>query len=170
MTARWFAVPAFALLIAVCAQLTVPMTPVPMTLQTFAVLLAGAVLGGGRGAVAVLVYLALGAAGLPVFSEGGSGWRVLVGPTAGYLVAFPIAAGLIGVLARRLAFRSPLAATLLMVGVHLLILGLGGAWLATRIGAGPAIEAGVTPFLIGSVVKSVAVVLATAGLRRLGLR
>jgi biotin transport system substrate-specific component len=167
MTARWLALPVFALLMAVCARVTVPMTPVSMTLQTFAVLLAGAVLGPWRGATSVLLYLAMGAVGLPVFSDGAAGLAVLSGPTAGYLLAFPLAAGMVGALAGWPAFRPHWAATGLMLAGHLLILAFGAAWLATVIGGRQALDAGVTPFLIGAAVKSVAVVAVAAGLRRL---
>lgn len=163
---RLFAVAGFVVLMTLGAQLAVPMVPVPMTLQTFAVLLAGAVLGGGWGAVAVLLYLGLAALGLPVLSDGAGGWQRFAGPTAGYLFAFPIAALVAGTLARRPIFAAPAAGVALMIGAHLLILGLGTGWLATRIGVGPALAAGFTPFLAGAVVKSVAVAACAAALRR----
>ena len=166
---RLAVVAGFAGLIALAAQVSVPMVPVPMTLQTFAVLLAGAVLGGGWGAVAVLLYLALAALGLPVLSDGAGGWARFAGPTAGYLLAFPLAAGLSGYLASRPVFRAPLAETGLMIAAHLFILALGAGWLATRIGPAEALAVGVTPFLLGAVIKSVAVVAAASGLRRLAL-
>lgn len=94
----------FAALIAACALL--PAIPigglVPITLQTFGVLLAGTVLGARRGALAVLLYLALGAIGLPVFSGGSAGLAPFAGPTVGYLVAFPFAAFLAGFIVERL--------------------------------------------------------------------
>ena len=99
----------FAALIAVCALLPalhVGAGLVPITLQTFAVLLAGAVLGARRGFFAVLLYVAAGAAGLPVFSGGAAGLAVLAGPTGGYLVGFPLAAALCGFLVERLPRRS----------------------------------------------------------------
>lgn len=101
-------IPAFAALIVVCAILpAIHLTgPVPITLQTFGVLLTGAVLGAKRGFLAVLLYLALGAAGLPVFADGKSGLAVLVGPTGGYLAGFAFAAALCGFLVERLAGRS----------------------------------------------------------------
>lgn len=170
MSPRWIAVPAFVVLIAAGAQLTVPMTPVPMTLQTFAVLLAGVALGPLKGVVAALLYLALGAMGLPVFSDGGGGLDAFTGPTAGYLIAFPLAAGLVGAVSEKPAWRRPVPATALMLVAHLLILGLGAAWLATLIGPSEALAAGFTPFLIGAAVKSVAVVAAAAGLGRMGWR
>lgn len=164
---RLATVAGFALLIALCAQVAVPMVPVPMTLQTFAVLLAGAMLGGGWGAAAVLLYLLLAALGLPVLVEGGSGLERFTGPTAGYLFAFPLAALIAGELARRPMFRRPMAETTLMIGAHLLILALGAAWLATRLGVGDALTNGFTPFLISAAVKSLAVMICATALRRL---
>lgn len=163
---RLIGVAGFVALMAVCAQVTVPMVPVPMTLQTFAVLLAGVVLGGWWGGLAVLVYLALAALGLPVLSDASGGWPRFVGPTAGYLVAFPLAALAVGTLVRRPAFATPMAGVALMIGAHFLILGLGTVWLATRIGAGPAVAVGFVPFLIGALVKSAAVVACAAALHR----
>lgn len=96
---------AFAALVAACALLPairVGVVPVPITLQTFAVLLAGAVLGARRGFLAVLLYVVAGAAGLPIFSEGRSGLGVLFGPSAGYLLGFPLAAALCGFIVERL--------------------------------------------------------------------
>ena len=94
----------FAAFIAVCAILPaipVPGSAVPITLQTFGVMLAGLVLGARRGALAALLYLAVGAAGLPVFSGGAGGIGVFAGLSAGYLLAFPLAAALAGYLATR---------------------------------------------------------------------
>lgn len=97
----------FAALIAACALLPAITVagPVPITLQTFAVLLAGAVLGPVRGFLAVLLYIAAGAAGLPIFSGGAAGIAVLQGPTAGYLAGMPLAAALCGFLVSRLPRR-----------------------------------------------------------------
>ncbi|GGC56180.1 BioY family transporter [Hoyosella rhizosphaerae] len=96
----------FAALIAVCAILpAIKLTAsgVPITLQTFGVLLAGAVLGAKRGFLAVALYMIVGFAGLPIFSGGAGGLGVLAGPTAGYLLAFPFAAALCGFLVQRIA-------------------------------------------------------------------
>ncbi|MDZ4362916.1 biotin transporter BioY [Brevundimonas sp.] len=158
---------AFAALMALSAQVTVPMTPVPMTLQTLAVLLAGAVLGAWRGTAAAVLYLGLAALGLPLLSEGSGGLSPFTGATAGYLFAFPIAAGLVGVVVDRDRLRHPAARVALMLVAHLLILGLGTGWLATRIGWAQAQEAGFLPFLIGALVKSIAVVAIASGLERL---
>lgn len=156
---------AFAGLMALGAQINVPMAPVPMTMQTFAVLLAGAVLGPWRGAASVLLYLAAAAAGLPILSDGASGLAPFSGPTAGYLFAFPIAAALVGAMFTCDALRGPLRKTGLMIAAHILILAIGAGWLATSIGLTDALAYGFTPFLIGMVVKSVLVVAAAAGLR-----
>ena len=159
----------FAVLMAVGAWLSVPMVPVPMSLQTFAVLRAGAVLGPWRGAGAVLIYLAAAAAGLPVLSDGASGPEPFSGPTAGYLLAFPPAAFVTGLAARRGWLDKVPSGLATLVGTHALILALGAAWLARSIGAEGAIQHGVTPFLIGAVVKSALVLATLAGLRRLQL-
>ena len=98
----------FAALIAVCAILPAINVagPVPITLQTFAVLLSGAVLGMRRGFLAALLYVTAGAAGLPIFSGGAAGLAVLAGPSAGYLVGFPLAAGACGFIVERLPRRA----------------------------------------------------------------
>ncbi|MBN1397247.1 MAG: biotin transporter BioY [Bacteroidetes bacterium] len=88
----------FAILTAISAQIRIPNQPVPYTMQTFFVFLAGALLGKGRGMISMGMYLLLGAAGLPVFSGGGSGFSGMFGTTGGYLLAFPLAAFAIGFL------------------------------------------------------------------------
>ena len=152
---------------AASAQADVPMHPVPMTLQSAAVLLAGVWLGPVWGVAAVLVYLGAAALGLPVLADGASGVARFVGPTAGYLIAFPIAAGLAGWAARRGALDRPVAGVVgLMLG-HLLLLALGTAWLARSLGLVEAMTAGFTPFLIGAVAKSGLVWIVWRGLRRI---
>lgn len=158
---------AFAVLMAAGAQITVPMTPVPMTMQTFAVLLAGAVLGPLRGAGSVLLYLASAALGLPVLSDGAGGLAPFAGATAGYLFAFPVAAVLAGYGARRTSDPRWAGDMVTMISAHLFILGVGALWLSTRIGPGDAADAGFTPFLTGMVVKSALVVAVLMVLRRL---
>ena len=109
----------FAALIAVCsvsAALPIGINGVPVTLQVFAVFLAGAVLGMKRGLFAVLLYLAVGAAGLPIFAGGTSGIAPFSGPTAGYLVSFPIAAALIGFIVERVRHQG-IAVTAAVVAV-----------------------------------------------------
>lgn len=151
--------------LAVSAQIQVPMWPVPVTGQTLVVLLLGFVLGPRLAASTVLAYLAEGAMGLPVFAGLGAGAGHLVGPTAGYLWGFVLAAGLTGVLADRGWHRSaPLVATGMVLG-NLAIYALGVAWLATwlhvfapePLAVGAAVptawSTGVEPFLLGDVAK-----------------
>jgi len=96
----------FAALIAACSVIAIPISAVPITLQTFAVLLSGAVLGASRGFFAVLLYLAIGAIGLPVFAGGSAGLAPFAGPTVGYLLSFPLAALLTGLILHSLPRRS----------------------------------------------------------------
>jgi len=166
--AVWLAsVTGFAILMAVCARIAIPMIPVPMTLQTWAVLLAGAAMGPVRAMAAVALYLAASLAGLPVLADGASGLAPFTGPTAGYLAVFLPAAGLAGWLSVRGLLARSLPAIGWMIGLHLLILAVGGGWLALSIGGGPALEHGVLPFLPGAVLKSILVVAAAVGLSRL---
>jgi biotin transport system substrate-specific component len=157
---------AFAALMALGAQVDVPMHPVPMTMQSFVVLLAGAALGPIRGVAAVAIYLAAAAIGLPVLSEGAHGPAPFTGATAGYLFAFPIAAGLAGLAARRGLLDGWAVGAATLFVLHLLLLGMGGAWLATKIGSADAWAGGVRPFLIGGAVKSLLVLAALKAWRR----
>ena len=146
----------FSLLTAAAAQVVVPLpfTPVPLTGQTFAVLLTGALLGPRLGALAMLAYLAEGAAGLPFFRAGAGGLAHLAGPTAGYLFAFPAAAYVTGHFAERGWDRRFLTAAAAMALGSLVILAAGWAWLALATGAaGGAFRLGVLPFLPGDLVK-----------------
>ena len=107
----------FAAVIAACALLpALNVGPVPITLQTFGVILAGAVLGARRGFLAVLLYLALGTIGIPVFSGGSAGPAVFAGPSVGYLIAFPFTALLAGFIVERLP-RAKIAASLPLIFV-----------------------------------------------------
>jgi len=148
----------------VAARFSVPVpgTEVPQSLQTLAVLFVGYLLGARLGVTALVVYLIVGAAGVPVFADGASGLDRLFGPTAGYLVGFVVGGGLLGVAADR-GVRNPGAVFLLMVSGHLVILLLGWAWLARSIGPGDAWSGGVAPFLGGGVWKSIAAALMVWG-------
>ncbi|WP_208544093.1 biotin transporter BioY [Nocardioides seonyuensis] len=161
---------AFAALTAVCALLpAINVTgPVPVTLQTFAVLLSGALLGARRGFLAVLLYVVAGAAGLPIFSGGASGLAVLTGPSAGYLVGFPFAAGLCGLLVqsfpRRTLSSAPLifAAGLFSSAVFIHTCGMAGLVLRADLSWSEAFNVDKV-FWIGDVLKNVAMaVVATA--------
>jgi biotin transport system substrate-specific component len=147
-----------SLFIAICAQIAVllPLSPVPMTLQPLAILLVGAALGARRGAAATSLYLLEGAMGLPVFAQAKAGafWLV-AGPTAGYLLAFPVAAFVIGWFAERGWVRT-VYGTVLAMALAIAVIHLGGwSWLAavTGLGAHQAFLAGTAPFLVGDLFK-----------------
>ncbi len=145
-----------ATLIALGAQLQVPMWPVPITLQTLVVLLLGAALGARRGALAVLVYLAAAALGLPVLAGGGAGMLKLFGPTGGYLIGFVLSAFLVGALVERFALdRRFSGAVLAMLLGNLVIYLCGVSWLAAalHLTLPSAVGAGLTPFLLGDALK-----------------
>jgi biotin transport system substrate-specific component len=143
-----------ALSVAVAAQVTVPvpMNPVPMTLQPLAVLAVGGLLGASGGLAALMTYLALGVAGLPVFAGGSGGIGHLIGPTGGYLLAFPVAAGLVGaVVGRRFGVARVLGACALgMVVIH-----VGGVAQLALLTGDPegAFRIGFVPFLTGDLLK-----------------
>ncbi len=155
-------------ILAIASQISVPMVPVPMTMQTLAVLLIGALYGWRLGALTILAWLAEAALGLPVLANAGGGLHHFAGPTGGYLAAFPLMAALAGWLAERGWHGGrPLLAFASLMLAHALCLALGGLWLAYLIGAQKALAFGVVPFLLGSLVKSAlgAAVLAALGRR-----
>lgn len=138
--------------IALSARIQVPMWPVPMTLQTLAVLLIALSFGARLAAATLAAYLLQGAVGMPVFA-GGGGIAFLVSPTAGYLFGFLAAAVIVGILADRDWHRSALG-TLAAVGVGtILIYTLGVGWLAVHVGLIQAISLGLVPFVAGDLVK-----------------
>jgi len=143
-----------SLLVAGFAQIAIPLpfTPVPITGQTFAVLLVGAALGSKRGAASLGLYTLEGALGLPFFAAGSSG---LSGPTLGYLIGFVAAAYLIGLLAERGLDRSFRTSLLPFLFGTALIYLFGATWLAIAAHMTPqaAFNAGVLPFLIGDAIK-----------------
>ncbi|PRD43942.1 biotin transporter BioY [Phyllobacterium phragmitis] len=143
------------LVLALASQIEVPMVPVVITLQTLVVPLVGALYGWRLGTLTVLAWLVEAAMGFPVLAGGAGGLHHFAGPTAGYLVSFPIIAALTGWLAERgwngrnvlLAFASFLLA-------NALCLVMGAIWLSSLIGVEKAVAFGVTPFLIGALIKS----------------
>jgi biotin transport system substrate-specific component len=144
-------------LVAVSAQISVPLpfTPVPITGQTFAVVLVGAALGALRGTASLLLYVGIGILGAPVYADQSSGWEVFTGPTGGYLVGFILAALLTGRLAERRwdrRFPSSLAA---MLSGNVLIYVPGLLWLAHSIDTDleGTLEAGLYPFVVGDLLK-----------------
>ena len=145
----------FSLFIAACAQFAIHIGPIPITGQTFAVLLTGALLGSRLGAMAVIAYLIEGAIGLPFFAAGGAGLVRFLGPTAGYLVAFPAAAFVTGAFAEHGWDKHYTTAVCAMaIGSVIILLG-GWAWFAVLTNTSPvaAFQIAVAPFLIGDVIK-----------------
>ena len=150
----------FALLTALGAQVQIPLTPVPITMQTFFVLLGGLILGSRLGASAQTLYVALGALGVPMFAGGALGFACLLGPTGGYLVGFVGAAWLVGQLARGLDPKGPRAAWQVMAVLAAGTVAIyvpGVYWLARMTGMGfrSALVAGVLPFLATDALKAV---------------
>ena len=173
-----------SLLVAASAQIQIPLWPVPVTGQTFAVLVIGMAYGWRLGSATLALYLFEGAIGLPVFSNFSGGWQVLTGTTGGYLVGFVVAAGVIGWLAERGWDRrvATTAAAMLIGNVIIYVLGL--AWLTNffaGVGAeyvastgaktafGAAIASGMLPFLLGDGLKlALAAVIMPAAWSRVG--
>ncbi|WP_233224484.1 biotin transporter BioY [Thiomonas sp. X19] len=153
---KLFAIVLGTLLLAASSWITVPMVPVPMTLQTLAVTLIGALYGWRLGSVTIIAWLIEGALGLPVLAGGAAGVAHFMGPTGGYLLAFPLAGALAGWLAERGWNGSrPFLAFLAMLAGNALCLLLGAGWLAAMIGPVKAITAGVLPFVFGGFLKSI---------------
>ena len=151
---RSLAVLAGSLVLAASAHIAVPGFPVPTTMQSLAVPALGMALGSRLGVASVLLYLAEGALGLPVFANFSSSLAHLAGPTGGYLISFVPAAWLAGRLAEA-GWRQGLVRPFLVYGLdHCVILAMGAAWLAFFVGASQALVLGVLPFVAGSVVKS----------------
>jgi len=162
--------------VAACAHVALPLyfTPVPLTLQPFAVLLLGLLLSPRLAAATLAAYLLEGAAGLPVFSPGSmsaSGLAHLLGPTGGYLLAYPVAAPLISFLWRRGSRSFPSALASAAAG-NLLILSAGALWLAliTHMSAQQVLTQAVVPFFPGDALKVAAAATFAAGWNRLRLR
>ncbi|TPK41588.1 biotin transporter BioY [Mesorhizobium sp. B2-5-4] len=143
------------LFLALSSYIEVPMVPVPVTMQTFAVTLIGALYGWRLGAVTIAAWLVEGAVGFPVLAGGAAGIQHFVGPTGGYLFAFPITGALVGWLAERgwNGNRVLLAFAAMLLG-NVACLALGTAWLAVMIGAEKAITFGFVPFIVGGLLKS----------------
>jgi len=144
-----------SLLLAVSAQFKIPLYPVPVTGQTLVVLLIGMTYGPRLGGITLAAYLFEGALGLPVFAGGAAGAAVLMGPTAGYLFGFLLAAIAMGYLAERGMGRTVVSTIAAMVIGNCVIYLCGALWLANFIGFGQAIAAGVLPFLYGDALKLV---------------
>lgn len=159
------------LFLTLSSYVVVPMYPVPTTMQTFAVMVVGAVYGWRLGAITILAWLAEAAAGLPVLAGGAGGLAHFAGPTAGYLLAFPIAGALVGWLAERgwNGHRFGLALAAMLLGAAT-CLAIGFAWLSILIGSEKAFALGVAPFLIGAAAKAVLAAATLRGVDRLRRR
>lgn len=146
-------------LTAACAQISihVPPSPVPITGQTFAVVLAGATLGSNRGGASQLLYLLLGLA-VPIYAAGSYGWHVIAGASGGYLVAFPVAAFVVGFLAEHGSDRRLFTAFAAYAAGQLIIFGVGVPWLKVSAGLSwpVAIHEGFTIFIVGGLIKAAA--------------
>lgn len=144
-------------LLTLSAKVKVPFYPVPMTMQTFVVLVIGAAYGWRLGALTILAYLAEGALGLPVFAdtpEKGIGLAYMMGPTGGYLAGFVAAAAFVGWLAERGWDRSPARLFAAMALGHAVLFCFGVAWLASYLGFEKAWMAGVAPFYLATLLKT----------------
>jgi biotin transport system substrate-specific component len=152
----------FGTAMAAFARISIPLpfTPVPITGQTLGVLLTGALLGSRKGALAMLVYLGEGLLGLPVFHGGTSAWSpslagvpVIIGPSAGYLYSYPIAAFVVGSFAERGWTRTFKKSVLAMLAGEAAIYAVALPWLAIYVGARNAILPGLVPFIPGDALK-----------------
>jgi len=161
-----------SLLIALCAQVAIllPFSPVPVTGQTFAVLMIGALLGARRGCLAVIAYIIEGAGGLPVFALGRGGFAVLLGPTGGYLIGFVAASYITGLLAERGWDRRIGTTVLAMVSGNVAIYAFGLSWLCCLMGVNRSVlVAGLYPFVAGDLLKiTAAAILLPSGWKLLG--
>ena len=160
-----------SLLIALSAQLQfiLPFSPVPITGQTFTVLLLGALYGSKRGPATVMTYFALGVMGLPVFAGGAFGVARLVGPTAGYLVGFLAAAFVVGLLSERGWDRKPWTTAASMIIGNGIIYMIGVLWLSRFVGWQAVLSTGFLPFLAGDALKiALATILLPAGWKLIG--
>jgi len=146
----------------------IPLPPVPITLQTFFLYLAAALLGGRLGALSQVVYLLIGIIGLPVFAGGKAGMGVLLGPTGGYLIGFVAGAYLIGRLVELKRDPGPVWFGCAMIAgtAVIYLLGVIQLMLVASFSMKQAITAGVLPFLIGDTLKIVIAVLITVKSRR----
>ena len=142
-------------LVALLAQVQIAILPVPVTGQTLGVLLVGALLGSRLGATSMIAYIFQGAVGLPFFAGGVAGSAVLVGPTAGYLAGFVVAAFVVGWLAERGWDRHMGTAVLAMFIGNIIIYAFGLAWLSRFTGVETVLSIGLIPFIPGDIIKTI---------------
>jgi biotin transport system substrate-specific component len=145
-------------LLTVSAKMQIPLWPVPMTMQTYVVLVIAMAYGTRLALATVMAYLLAGALGAPVFAgtpEKGLGVAYMLGPTGGYLVGFVLATYVMGVLAARGWDRRMLPSLAAMTLGHAIILASGVAWLAASLGLAHAVAVGLSPFILATVVKTI---------------
>ncbi len=155
-----------SLLLTVSAKVQIPFWPVPVTMQTFVVMVLGLGYGGRLATATVALYLAQGALGLPVFAAGG-GIAYFTGPTGGFLIGFLVAAGLLGWLADRGWNRTVPRALAAAFAGAVVMFTLGWAWLAGLVGPLQAFTSGVAPFLLGDLLKVLGTAVTIVGVQRL---
>lgn len=134
--------------------ISVPTQPIPITMQTYAVIVIGALFGARLGTATVMAWLIEAALGLPVLAHGAAGAAVFLGPTAGYLFSFPVAAAFVGWLSDRKLDRGAVSSFLSMLGGNAINLALGVLWLSIAIGWRRAFIVGFLPFWIGGIAKA----------------
>ncbi len=162
---------AFVIMTSLSAYVSVPLpgTAVPMTLQSLFVILAGAVLGPWAGAAAMVSYLGVGLAGAPVFSVGHAGIAWLLGPTGGYLIAFPAAACAVGLLAGGRDAGGPRVLAALLVGTMVIFVGgVAQLLVITNQTFATVFALGVAPFMVGGVIKALIALMVTRQIRATG--
>ena len=147
------------LILTASSWVSIPLAPIPITMQTYAVIVIGALFGARMGAIAVLAWLAEAAIGLPVLAHGAGGLVALFGPSAGYIASFPIIAAFVGWLSDRKLDRGIVRSLASMLVANAINLALGVMWLATFLGWHRAVVGGLLPFWIGGIAKAI---LATA--------
>lgn len=155
----------FAIAVAARVSVSVPGSPVPQSLQTLAIVLVGAWLGPKQGSATLVLYLAAGALGLPVFADGAAGVEHLWGATSGYLAGFVAGGVFVGWAVREAWGARAVGVFGAAIVAHVLILGLGWLRLAAMLGGAAAFTGGVAPFLVGGVAKSLAAAAIWVGVR-----
>ncbi len=159
----------FSALTAILSQIAIPMTPVPINLATFSIMLAGTLLGWKLGTVSVIVYVALGAVGIPVFSGFRGGLSVLVGPTGGYIIGYVFCVFLVGIIYEKVKFcKKAVTLPIAMIVATFVLYSFGTAWYMylTKNPLEFAMMNCVVPFLVGDALKIAGVTLLTIRLEK----
>jgi biotin transport system substrate-specific component len=143
------------LVLTASSWISIPLSPIPITMQTYAVIVIGSLFGARMGAITVLAWLAEAAIGFPVLAQGAAGLPVFFGPSAGYLVSFPVIAAFAGWFSDHKFDSGPIRSLFTMLAANAINLGLGVMWLAVLLGWHRAVIVGFMPFWIGGIVKAV---------------